>query len=105
MKKGMIVLCTLIAIVSVLCLIKESKSVETFETKKNNPYEVFTFYKKDNLERYIKYKENNNLDYKDIVLRVNIGLDNSFYSNTKEIKEFDKLINIIMLEKTLKLII
>jgi len=89
MKKGMVVLVILIIIFSILCILKDKN--KEIKTKDVNPYEVFTFYKKDNLERYIKYKENNNLDYKDIVLRVNIGLDNSFYTNTKEIKEFDKL--------------
>ena len=88
MKKGMIILIILIIIFSILCILKEkNKSIE----KENNPYSVFTFYKEENLERYKKYHENNNFDLKNTILRVNIGLDNSFYTNTKEINSFNKL--------------
>ena len=88
MKKFLWLLIILITITSILCLIKEKK-----EDKKivvDNPYKVFTFYKEENLERYKKYKKLNNLDIKDIILRVNMGLDNSFYTHTKEVT-FDKL--------------
>ena len=55
-----------------------------------NQYKEYSFYKENNLQRYnnykIKYPE---LSNKDIVLKVNIGLDNPFYTNTKEINKFD----------------
>ena len=89
MKKGMIFLIVLIIIFSILCILKD-KYIEKKEIN-NNPYEIFSFYKKENLERYQNYSKNNKLDYKNIILRVNIGLDNSFYTNTKEIKKFNKL--------------
>ena len=55
MKKGMIILIILIIVFSILCILKEkNKSIE----KENNPYSVFTFYKKENLERYKKYHKN-----------------------------------------------
>ena len=39
----------------------------------------------NNLERYINYqKKNTNLEIEDIMIRVNLNLDNSFYTNTKE---------------------
>lgn len=39
----------------------------------------------NNLERYINYqKKNTNLKIEDIIIRVNLNLDNSFYTNTKE---------------------
>lgn len=89
MKKGMFILITLIIIFSILCILKD-KHKENEEIS-NNPYEIFSFYKKENLDRYIKYSKNNNFDYKNIILRVNIGLDNGFYTNTKEITKFDTL--------------
>lgn len=44
-----------------------------------------SFYKKKNNSRYLTYqKENTTLTPKQIVTRVNIGLDKPFYTNTKE---------------------
>ena len=58
----------------------------------HNNFENISFYKKENSNRYINYKfKNPDLKNKDIVLRVNIGLDKPFYTNTKEIKDFDML--------------
>ncbi|MBQ8472046.1 MAG: M15 family metallopeptidase [Bacilli bacterium] len=90
MKKGIYILSGLVIIFSILCLIKDKRK-ENEVIKNNNPYEIFSFYKEENLNRYEKYFNNNNLSYKDTILRVNIGLDNSFYTNTKEIINFDKL--------------
>ena len=50
----------------------------------------FYFYKKENLSRYLKYKEKNpTLSDKDIIIRVNIGLDKEFYSDVKRAQEAD----------------
>lgn len=47
--------------------------------------EKIDYFKWENVDRYIKYKEENqNLDNKKIVLYVNIGLDNKFYTNTNK---------------------
>ncbi len=88
MKKGMLILIGLITIVSILCFMKQEKKKES---KKNNPYEVFSFYKKENLDRYEKYYKLKKLSYKDTVLRVNLNLDYSYYTHTKEVTNFDIL--------------
>jgi D-alanyl-D-alanine carboxypeptidase len=94
MKKGILILSILIIIFSILCIIKENKKeiIKTNHEIEKSPYKKFNFYKQENQKRYEIYKENNpNLNNKDIVLRVNIGLDNSFYTNTNEVKEFNTL--------------
>lgn len=91
MKKGMIVLIVLITIVTILCIFKINKK-EVIKENDNNPYQEFSFYKQENLDRYKKYQlAYPNLSSKDIVLRVNMNLDNSFYTNTREVKEFNTL--------------
>lgn len=54
------------------------------------------YFREDNIDRYVKYKNNNKdmLD-SDIVLKVNIGLDNKYYTNVIEIDESDKLDTIV----------
>lgn len=55
--------------------------------KENYP----NYYKKEYKERYQIYKEkNNDLGYEDIVTRVNIGLDQPYYTNTKETNNLNK---------------
>lgn len=45
----------------------------------------FSYFKQENLDRYILYHtENKNLSPEQIVTHVNIGLDNPYYTNTKE---------------------
>ncbi|MBE6150812.1 MAG: D-alanyl-D-alanine carboxypeptidase family protein [Firmicutes bacterium] len=45
--------------------------------------EKIDYFKWENIDRYIKYKEKNpTIDNKKIVLYVNIGIDNNFYTNT-----------------------
>lgn len=57
--------------------------------KINNNYP--NYYKEEYQERYQKYQENNpNLSIEDIITRVNIGLDNNYYTNTKESKYLNK---------------
>lgn len=58
----------------------------------NNIDKKISFFKKDNLDRYINYKEKNpNLTDEDIIVKVNIGLDNPFYTNTKESPDKHKI--------------
>ena len=93
MKKGLIITIIIIVVLSILCIIKENFN-KNLKIKNNNynPYELFKFYKLENLDRYnnykIKYPE---LKTKDIVLRVNIGLDHGFYTEVEEVKEFNTL--------------
>ncbi len=54
----------------------------------NNP----KYFKKDYEERYLSYKKiNPDLSNEDIITRVNIGLDNPFYTNTKETPYLNKI--------------
>lgn len=97
MKKSIYIMITLIIIFSILVLLRENKK-EVIKTPKkaveNNSFEFFKFYKEENLERYNNYKiKFPNVSNKNIVLRVNIGLDHSFYTETKEVNDF----NILML--------
>jgi len=74
-----------------LTYIKDMIIIPVFE-QNNNIFEFIDFYKDNNLSRYNNYKKNHpELNNKDIVLRVNIGLDNPFYTNSKEIKDFNML--------------
>lgn len=62
---------------------KEQDENEELEEPKNG-YEIIEFYKEEYQNRYDKYKEKNpDLDDETIVKYVNIGLDQKFYSNTK----------------------
>ena len=94
MKKGIWLLVTFIFIFSVLCLIKEKrqKTLKAIPIKDSLPFNTFSFYKEENKSRYENYKISNpTLKNKDIVLRVNIGLDHGFYTETNEVKEFNTL--------------
>lgn len=44
------------------------------------------------LDRYLSYAEINKTSYKDTVVYVNIGLDQKFYSNVDEVKEYSELV-------------
>ncbi|MBR3661499.1 MAG: M15 family metallopeptidase [Bacilli bacterium] len=97
MKKYLAITLSLIIILSILCLIKKDKKETIKEAKKvleTTPLSSYSFYKEENLDRYKSYKiKFPTLKNKDIILRVNIGLDHGFYTETKEITEF----NILML--------
>ena len=52
--------------------------------------EKINYFKKQNINRYKKYKKDNpNKSNSQIVIDVNIGLDNPFYTNTKPANNFD----------------
>lgn len=56
-----------------------------------NSYEKINFYQSDYLERYQNYQKNNQeLSPKEIVTRVNIGLDYSYYTHTKKTPYLNK---------------
>jgi len=88
-KKRLIVIVLLISIAILLFIITktfEKKLVNNIEIENN--YEQFKridYYKKENINRYIKYYENNkNLSFEQIVTYVNIGLDYGFYNYIKK---------------------
>lgn len=60
-----------------------------------NYYEIENF-NVDNIDRYNKYKDNNkNIDYKDIVTRVNIKLDLEVYTDTSKVENPDDLLVLV----------
>ena len=77
---------------------KEMKKKEIKETKQVKKKDRFIenckkldYYKKENDTRYYNYKKkNNDLSEEDIVTRVNIGLDNDYYTNTIKSKYLNK---------------
>ncbi len=57
----------------------------TIEEKLKTECKKISYCSPNNLERYINYhKKNANLEIEDIIIRVNLNLDYSFYTNTKE---------------------
>ena len=51
----------------------------------NNINEKLSFFKNENIDRYIAYKNKNpDLDLEKVIVYVNIGLDNEFYTNVKD---------------------
>ena len=91
MKKEIYILVVFIVLILVFSLFVLKKDKKSGNNHVSNPYEKFSFYKKDNLDRYESYYLNNNYSYRDVVLRVNMNLDNSFYTNTKEVTDFNTL--------------
>ncbi len=63
---------------------KSSSSTEEKLAMLNNINNTVSFFLMDNLDRYISYKNiNSDLTDEEIVIRVNIGIDNDFYTNIK----------------------
>lgn len=64
----------------------------------DNIYENISNYKKDNLERYIKYKnKNDNLTIEEVVNEVNINLDKAFYEDIED--AINKHTNLVLVNK------
>lgn len=56
----------------------------------------YSFYKQELHDRYLSYKEKNNFNDKETILKVNIGLDTPFYTNPKlsnRLNSIDILVN------------
>ena len=107
-KKRIVLMVFLIVFVLFLLLItktfeKRFISRQNIEVVKNySVFEKVKYYKKENLERYVKYYEKNkSLSYKDVVLRVNIGLDYGFYDYIGSAKVNKG--NLVLVNKYLKL--
>ena len=86
MKKIIYITIILIITISLLTIIfikKEDKII------KNNSLKNYPFYKEELLKRYQDYQEINHTNDKDTIIKVNIGLDKPFYTNTKRIKNQD----------------
>ncbi len=76
--------------------VKNKVSIINYD-KKYKIFEKNPKYKEENKERYIKYYEKNqNLDYNEVIIKVNIGLDKDFYSyvkNTDLRKNYSIIVN------------
>jgi len=63
-----------------------------------------SYFKEDNLERYIKYHTSSNLDNETIITYVNIGLDKEYYTSVNKIKKQDDVLVLVnkynVLDKT-----
>ena len=71
---------------------KKSNDNKVSEKKdnKSNDYSQFSYYKKDNLERYREYKKNNpSYSLEDVVTYVNLNLDKEPYTDTVKSKYLD----------------
>lgn len=63
---------------------KDTKEEKEKLSKLDNINEKIDYFNFKNIDRYISYQEKNNeLSIEDIILHVNIGIDNDFYSNTQ----------------------
>ena len=76
---------------------KENKDEQVNKNEnKNNEFEKISYYKAENLNRYLEYQEKNkNYSTEKIVTYVNIGLDKEFYSFVKD-ADMSYGINILM---------
>lgn len=64
---------------------KITKTKETVEDKINSECKKIKYCKVNNMDRYISYYKNNNtLSFEDIVTKVNLNLDYSFYTHTEK---------------------
>lgn len=80
----MSIIVILIIVVGAIFIFGKDDEIEKKEIKtKKNDLESISYYKKEYKERYDNYKKKNKeLSNEDVITRVNIGLDNSYYTNT-----------------------
>lgn len=71
----------------ILLLLPKEKDDKTIEVPLNTS---FSFYKEKNYERYLNYQKLTNLNDKKTIIRVNIGLDKPFYTDTKPCLNLNK---------------
>jgi len=53
------------------------------------------YFNEDLLERYLIYSNKKDLDYEDVVIQVNIGLDNDYYTNINNIENQDDILVLV----------
>ena len=98
MKKIIIILSSIIVIIFIILMIflfntdskdkdidniKEKKTTENIPLEEDNEFSKLSYYKKENLDRYKAYQDNNkDLSIEDIVTRVNLNLDKEVYTDT-----------------------
>lgn len=69
-----------------------SKEIKEKLDKLDNIQEKIDYFNMDYIDRYLDYqKQNANLSMEDVITRVNIGLDQDYYTNTKESPYLNKI--------------
>lgn len=113
-KKNIIILVLLIVLTFTIIYKGSTKLINNgkIDNNNNNDNEVqdkrleklgnidkkISYFIDDYIDRYVKYKEKNpNLSNEEIVLHVNIGIDNEYYTNTRASKYLNK--NTILVNK------
>ena len=82
MKEKVFILILLVLFLLLSCYkfnFQKEKTIEVFK-----PNFTFPFYKKEKKQEYIDYRNKTKLPIKEVIIRVNIGLNRPFYTNTKE---------------------
>lgn len=88
-----IICVTIITSVIVISTTKDStKKVLTPEQKEIKKLKKIPYYKEKNKKRYLAYQQKNKeLSIEDIVMQVNIGIDQPYYTNTKKATNLNKI--------------
>ena len=66
---------------------KNINILKKLDYKDISNYYVIKNFNANNIERYDEYKKKNDINYKDVVTRVNIKLDLPVYTDTKEVED------------------
>mgnify|MGYP003310079085 CR=1 FL=1 len=100
MKKILLLNIFLIVIFNILLAlyVRDKGDVMLDNIIEDNVYKNVNYYKEDNLNRYINYKnENKNLNYDEVVKNVNINLDKNFYEDITD--ALNKYTNLVLVNK------
>ena len=83
MKRTIIILLITLIILLLFNSFKSNTTTIDYNKTLKNELSKINYFHKKNLERYISYYDNNpELTLEDVVIRVNLNLDKSFYTNT-----------------------
>lgn len=74
---------------------KNIEKLKNIEYTDISNYYIINNFNVDNIDRYNKYKEKNDINYKDVVTKVNINLDLEVYTNTKEVEDANSLLVLV----------
>lgn len=82
----------ILIIVTILLLLTGCSKTDQKKLQEEPIDSSISYYKKELKERYLSYQQkNSNLSDEDIITRVNIGLDQPYYTNTKETPNLNKI--------------
>ncbi len=76
----------------------ESSQEDSSDSDKEaiNAFKSVSYYNDEYLERYLSYQEQNtDMPYEQVILKVNIGLDNPFYTNTYLAENYDSTVVLV----------